>query len=162
MPAATRHDQQGPPQAKYGLPGISYPTPNIGDYIITEDVPIRDFRAVAYGTPHPKEATFELAWQGPVLGDDKTNNIRRIYARTRAAQDAYNGSITYSGDDDDYPIFTRTYLQKRVGYAPAADFSPLTSIIGLRLTSGGTGYGPAAGGAVQVRWKLVPTRPATS
>lgn len=131
-----------PPQDRYGLPQVSYPTPNINDLVIIEDVPIRDqaYAPLLPGTPHPKKATAKLVWQGPVKGNGESKAVRRIYATSREAQDAYNASLSYTSDSKDYPTFVRSYILPRLNYTRATDLQPLKTLTGIRLNSGGSGY----------------------
>lgn len=131
-----------PPAEKYGLSGVSYPTPNINDLVVVEDIPIRDgsYEPLLPGTPHPKNSTAKLVWQGTIKGNGHERNVRRIYATPREAQDAYNASLSFVSDDDGYPIYIRSYIEPRIGYTRATDLQPLRTLIGIQLTAGGSGY----------------------
>lgn len=69
----------------------------------------------------------------------------RIWADQPTLQDIYNYSQQYSGDDINYPIFTRSYLELRDQY-PALKRTPGTAFTGLyavQITAAGSGYDPA-------------------
>lgn len=165
--AAPRHDYRpSAPGDKYGLPGIQYPTPNIDDIILVEDVPIRNgsYAAVEYQTPHPNNPTLLLAWQGPVKGDDQEKNVRRIYAAPRYAQASYNADVKYSEEAAAYPIFVRSFIILRSEFIKATVDAPLTEVVALKLTAAGTGYsslptvtfsgGGGSGATARVEWNL--------
>ncbi len=136
--------QQGRPvPQKYALPDGSYPTPNINDVMIVEDVlvPSSQVNSVLYGTPHPKVTTAKLVLIEELEQDGRQVRIRRTYITERAAQDAYNYRVQYSGNDSSYPIFVRTYLERRDQYPPDNyDGDALQVVYRLKLTAGGTGY----------------------
>lgn len=118
MPA--RHDYTAPPADQYGIPGVSYPTPNTADLIIVEDVPIRtnNYTAPSYGTAHPKVATALLVWEGPIKGNDQERSVRRVYATPRAAQDAYNYGVSYLSESNTHQVVIRSYVTPRSTYTP--------------------------------------------
>jgi hypothetical protein len=143
-----------PPTPRYALPDGSYPSPNIDDLIIVQEVnlPVIQQRALAYGTPHRTDTTAKLVFQEELEGDIHNIRVRLTYARDRVAQDAHNYRISYSGDDTTYPVFTRTYLERRDSYTPGTDLQALGVVYKLKLTAGGTGYAStttvsASGGA---------------
>jgi hypothetical protein len=111
------------------IPVVSYPTPNIEDLIVVQDVDTRvpGYAALAYGDPHPDPVTFpglKLVSQSPL--DQESNHmwVRRIYAKDRLDEDAYNYAIKYSANDPGFPTYIRTYTVLRSEYAPLPAGSP--------------------------------------
>lgn len=126
---------------RLGLPETSYPTPNFNDLIVIDDVPLNaGYSPVVVGTPRPDDATLLLVWQGPVKGDGNEKYIRRIYATSRAAQDAYNAATRYSAESASHPIFIRSYLEPRATYTAGTKGAALTRLVRLAVTAGGSGY----------------------
>jgi len=103
----------------------SFPTPILTDLVVTVDVDSRlpGYKPLEYGTPYPDQTRFagaKLVSQAP-LEDDRF--VRRVYATDRVNQDAYNKAITYSGGSLAHPIYVRSYIVPREGYAPLPDGS---------------------------------------
>jgi hypothetical protein len=103
-------------------PVRSFPTPNIEDLVVIQDVDSRlpGYKPLDYGTPHPDQTRFKgakLVYQEPLENSDTF--VRRIYATDRLDQDAYNYAVKYSAGSPDHPIYIRTYV------APRADYFPL-------------------------------------
>lgn len=111
------------------IPVVSYPTPNIGDLMVVQDVDTRvpGYVALEYGDPHPDSTNFpglKLVSQAPL---DQENNhmwVRRIYAKDRLDEDAYNYALKYSANNPDYPIYIRAYTLLRADYVPLPAGSP--------------------------------------
>lgn len=139
---AIRDSRFQPPQDRYGVTGRQYPTPNIFDAVVVEDVTRNKerYQSLMPGTPHPDDATRLLVWKGSVKGNNNEMALHLVYCSKRGAQDAYNAVTTYSGEQSQYPIWNRTYFLPRSGFAPLAERTELDSVIGLTLTAGGTGY----------------------
>lgn len=141
MPA--RNDlSANPPQNRIFTPEIEYPTPNLNDIVVTEDIKQTKagYRPLPYGTPRPGATTQKLVWQGTVKPNNNEVLTRRIYVTDRAAQDAYNVAIGYSGESKDYPIYIRTYIEPKATYTRGTDKTTLKTITGITLTAGGTGF----------------------
>lgn len=140
--ARFRDSRARPPGDKYGISGVSYPTPNVEDVIIVEDIPVANANAepLDYGTPHAEYPSALLAWQGPVKGNGIERNWRRIYATKRNAQEAYNASIKYAAAHTSYPTFIRQSMVLRSEYVAGTMQQPLTAVTGLKLTAQGSGY----------------------
>lgn len=116
-------------------PITSYPTPKVSDVVITVDVDSRlpGYKPLEYGELYYDQTRFpgaKLISQAP-LDDDRF--VRRIYATDRVDQDTYNYAIKYSAGSPDHPIYTRTSLELREGYAPLADGAPDPLIPGAYL-----------------------------
>ena len=108
-------------------PVRSFPTPNIDDLVVIQDVDSRlpGYKPLEYGTLHPDQTRFsgaKLVSQEPL--DNSDQFVRRIYATDRADQDSYNYAVKYSSGSVEHPIYIRTYVEPREGYIPLEDGSP--------------------------------------
>jgi hypothetical protein len=97
--------------------------------MVVQDVDTRlpGYSALEYGDLHPDQVTYpglKLVYQAPL--DQQTNYmwVRRVYAKDRQEQDAYNFTLKYSASDPAYPIYIRTYVVSRSEYAPLPAGSP--------------------------------------
>lgn len=132
---------QYPPPDRYGITGLNYPTPCPTDFILIEEFPIRSqgYVSLPVGIPHKAQTDCRLTWQGPAQGNGPEKNIRRIWANPRLAQETYNLSHQDSEEKDlAFPTFMRSYLIPKVDYVARTPLTPLTAIIGLKLTVVGT------------------------
>ena len=138
--------KQTPPHQPVFVPEIQYPTPNINDVVIVEDVPMTKagYRPLLPGTPRHNDTTAILVWQGQVKASNNEVMHRRIYATVRSAQDAYNAATQYVSDDASSPIYIRQYIESRDTYTRGTSLTALTGIIRLVVTDGGTGYTSAS------------------
>ena len=113
----------------------SLPTPVIDDVIITETVNAwkGDYQKLEYGTmwdsvPHgSQQGSFpehKLVFQQTSSEDGQW--VKRIWVNDRVNQDSYNYAIKYSAGSQAHPIYTRTYIVPRDGYAPLPDGTPDT------------------------------------
>lgn len=135
-----RHDYGRPARDRFGLPGTQFPTPNVEDLIIVETVDMGpNYAPLLRGTPHPRVTTALLVSDDPKAGDNIKRVVRRIYATPRAAQDAYNAARKFVADSASAPVYIRSYVLQRP-WTPGARNAPLTSLIGITLTAGGSGY----------------------
>lgn len=105
------------------IPVVSYPTPNTNDLMVVQDVDTRlpGYVAANYGDLHPDQATYpglKLVFQTPLDQEQNFMWVRRVYAKDRADQDAYNYAIKYSGSDPNFPTYIRTYTIPRSEYSP--------------------------------------------
>ncbi len=111
----------------------SFPTPVIDDVVIAEIVNAwkGDYQKLEYGTlwkdvSHaPNQGSFpehKLVFQQPTSEDGQW--IKRIWVNDRVNQDSYNYAIKYSAGSQDHPIYIRTYIVPREGYAPLPDGTP--------------------------------------
>lgn len=96
------------------------PTPRITDLILAVKKPARGGEAppAAYGEPHPEAASYPDHKLALVTPDGTGTTETWYYVADRAGQDAYNFAITYSGENESYPIYTRTYVLLRATYDP--------------------------------------------
>jgi len=104
-------------------PVVSYPTPNISDLMVVQDVDTRvpGYVALAYGDLHPDQVNYpglKLVFQQPLDQEANFMWVRRIYAKDRADQDEYNYAVKFSASDPGYPIYVRTYILPRADYEP--------------------------------------------
>jgi hypothetical protein len=111
----------------------SFPTPVIDDVVIAEVVNSwkGDYQKLEYGTlwkdvSHaPNQGSFpehKLVYQQPTSEDGQW--IKRIWVNDRVNQDSYNYAIKYSAGSQQHPIYIRTYVVPREGYAPLPDGTP--------------------------------------
>jgi len=111
----------------------SFPTPVIDDVVIAEVVNSwkGDYQKLEYGTlwkdvSHaPNQGSFpehKLVFQQPTSEDGQW--IKRIWVNDRVNQDSYNYAIKYSAGSQQHPIYIRTYVVPREGYAPLPDGTP--------------------------------------
>lgn len=111
----------------------SFPTPVIDDVVISEIVNSwkGDYEPLEYGTlwkdvSHaPNQGSFpehKLVYQQPTSEDGQW--VKRIWVNDRVNQDSYNYAIKYSAGSQQHPIYIRTYIVPREGYAPLPDGTP--------------------------------------
>lgn len=111
----------------------SFPTPVIDDVVISEIVNSwkGDYEPLEYGTlwkdvSHaPNQGSFpehKLVYQQPTSEDGQW--VKRIWVNDRVNQDSYNYAIKYSAGSQEHPIYIRTYIVPREGYAPLPDGTP--------------------------------------
>lgn len=111
----------------------SFPTPVIDDVVIAEVVNAwkGDYQKLEYGTlwkdvnHAPNQGSFpehKLVYQQPTSEDGQW--IKRIWVNDRVNQDSYNYAIKYSDGSQQHPIYIRTYVVPREGYAPIPDGTP--------------------------------------
>lgn len=111
------------------VPVVSFPTPNLGDLLVIEDVDARipGYSPLEYGDLHPDQTLYpglKLVFQSPLDQDSNHMWVRRVYAKDRQDEDAYNFAIKYSDNNPAYPIYVRTYTILRSEYAPLTAGSP--------------------------------------
>lgn len=125
-------NKQPMPQAP-GKGISSFPTPVIDDVVITEIVNAwkGNYTPLEYGVmwddvPHASmqgsHPDHKLVYQDPASQDGEW--IKRIWVNDRVNQDSYNYAIKYSGGSPLHPIYVRTYILPREGYAPLPDGTP--------------------------------------
>jgi hypothetical protein len=111
----------------------SFPTPVIDDVVISEVVNSwkGDYQPLEYGvlwkdvSHAPNQGSFpehKLVYQQPTSEDGQW--VKRIWVNDRVNQDSYNYAIKYSAGSQDHPIYIRTYIVPREGYAPLPDGTP--------------------------------------
>lgn len=130
--------QEPPP----GIPVVSYPTPQIVDRVLIEEVTTEagDYKALQPGQPHnnPRDYPgFVFVMQRPSRWEKW---VQRIYVNERSAQNTYNADYDFAAESNAHPVYTRSYLVRRDGYSPATKGSALTGVVGARVTAGGSGY----------------------
>lgn len=111
----------------------SFPTPVIDDVVISEIVNSwkGDYQPLEYGvlwkdvSHAPNQGSFpehKLVFQQPTSEDGQW--VKRIWVNDRVNQDSYNYAIKYSAGSQEHPIYIRTYIVPREGYAPLPDGTP--------------------------------------
>lgn len=132
-----------PPPNPPQLPVRDFPTPEVKDGIVVELI---DNNKGAY-TPIPIGSRLEEGtdsrYAGYELVDVKTSQdyrwTYRYWANAATNQDVYNAEVSYDGESLSYPIYRRTYVERRP-YTPRTRGLPLTAVIGVTVTAGGSGY----------------------
>ncbi len=128
-----------PPQ----IPVVSWLTPNKTDQGLLEfwNTEIAEYVALDIGAPHPNARqypNFRLGKQTPVQGDEKWT--LRIWVTDETNPDWFNWAEKFSGEDNAFPIFIRTYREPRNSYTPRTKGPPLDKIYKLVITDPGSGY----------------------
>jgi len=139
-----RHDYLAQPAGRFGTPNEAYPTPDVRDVMVIEDIPLRNsgYEPLPKGTPRPGDPTALLVFEQIMQSNETTQYVRRIYATNRTNQDVYNFSVKYTQESPSFPAYVRSYIVRRdslLGMAPPYG-EPLTSVFGVAVASGGTGY----------------------
>lgn len=135
-------------KAKFGKRLMRYPSPVAGDLMVVEKG-TRDkntYAATPKGTAHPTQAGLRLIDEIPTEGEDNQLVVTYIYGNenSQTLQDNYNYAKDYAAGSNTTQIYSRTYRDvlrsayERTG--PRAKAAPLTSLIGIDITAGGTGY----------------------
>jgi hypothetical protein len=140
-----RADELDPANAPQFRPESKLTTPNRGDIIVTESLPIspEKFARLPYGSPHPDFANngLVLVWQGPIKASNNQIRVIRVYSnQTLGPQDWYNFAQEFSGDINESPIFIRTYTILRTDYAPLAKKSVFTGVFLVKVTNQGSNF----------------------
>lgn len=131
------------------LPIRQYPTPELADIFLLERVSlvVANNDNLQPGTRYVgKNVEQNSRWSTAVyLGQRDAGNdvdVFRVWASDPVRQNIYNFALRFSGEDDDYPIFERTYLVLRDDYLatkPAAA-SAYSGVYRTRVTAAGDGY----------------------
>lgn len=102
-----------------------------------------DYTTLQPGSPHPKTRDYPgyvLLREMPIEPQNP-NWVYRLWTNGYSAQDTYNYSIRYSGENNSYPIYVREYLELRSTYAPRTKLSSDGGTVYLvDVTAGGSGY----------------------
>lgn len=133
------------PQPPLEKPYQQNSTPNVLDFVVVDEWTLDQLRAesrldIAFGSPHPNSRDFSdytFVWQAPA---QPTVSVHRWWCKTRSGQEAYNARYSTQESANAFPSFSRSYFEPRIGYAALTKLAPLTSLTGLTLTAGGTGY----------------------
>ena len=166
----TKDFGQALPQDRQLRPHIEYPTANVEDLIMVEDVPVDgNYVALYPGQNRQGYTNLKLVSEKELAGTGAQQFMRRIWATDRLAQDAYNAALKYASASASH----RIYIRKSTTIQPSdlANLSKvagtaLDSVIGLAITAGGSGYttatlsfsggnGTGAAGKVQLRGGVV-------
>lgn len=166
----TKDFGQALPQDRQLRPHIEYPTANVEDLIMVEDVPVDgNYVALYPGQNRQGYTNLKLVSEKELAGTGAQQFMRRIWATDRLAQDAYNAALKYASASASHPIYIRksTMIQPSdlANLAKTAG-NPLDTVIGLAITAGGSGYttatlsfsggnGTGAAGKVQLRGGVV-------
>jgi len=144
------------------VPIISWISPNKADQGLLEfwNSEVASYTPLDVGAPHPNQrlySGFRLGKQAPVQGDEKW--VLRTWVSDETSPDWFNWALKYSGEDNSFPIFIRTYREPRATYAPRVKGTPLGTLYKTVMTNVGSGY--ANGAYPTVEFDLPTTEPTT-
>ena len=148
------------PQDRLNRPHKEWPSPNVEDLVVIEDVQVTgDFTPLYPGTPRDEFSNLQLVSEKELEGTEAQQWVRRTWATERLAQEAYNLALKYTESSVTAPVYIRRYQQ--ITYTAATFGTPLTAVTDLAITAGGSGYsvatlaitgtGTGATGKVQIR-----------
>jgi len=122
-------------------PSTIYPTANVRDLVLVEDVLLdAGYTPVLIGTPRKGASNYRLVSQKEADGDGDKQYMRRVWATSQNAQEAHNLSLKYLEGSHAAPTYIRKYTILKSAYAALTAGTPLTAVIGIALTAGGSGY----------------------
>jgi hypothetical protein len=143
------------------IPVISWLSPNKADQGLLEfwNTEVASYVPLDVGAPHPVQRLypgFRLGKQAPVQGDEKW--VLRTWISDETSPDWFNWALKYSGEDNAFPIFIRTYREPRATYTPRVKGTALGTLYKTVMTNVGSGY---ANGSYPTVEFDVPTTEAT-
>jgi len=122
-------------------PSTIYPTANVRDLVLVEDVLLdAGYTPVLIGTPRKGASNYRLVSQKEADNDGDKQYMRRVWATSQNAQEAHNLSLKYLEGSHAAPTYIRKYTILKSAYAALTAGTPLTAVIGIALTAGGSGY----------------------
>ncbi len=129
------------------IPIISWLSPNKSDQGLLEfwNTEVASYTALDVGAAHPNQrqySGFTLGKQAPVQGDEKW--VLRTWVTDETSPDWFNWALKFSGEDNAFPIFIRTYRESRASYTPRVKGTPLGTLYKTVLTNVGSGYSNGA------------------
>src|SRR6185503_11050591 len=129
------------------IPVISWLSPNKADQGLLEfwNTELASYIPLDVGAPHPVQRLypgFRLGKQAPVQGDEKW--VLRTWVSDETSPDWFNWALKYSGEDNSFPIFIRTYREPRATYTPRTKGTPLGTLYKTVMTNVGSGYANGA------------------
>ena len=143
----TKDFGQALPQDRQLRPHIEYPTANVEDLIMVEDVPVDGNHVALYpGQNRQGYTNLKLVSEKELAGTGAQQFMRRIWATDRLAQDAYNAALKYASASASHPIYIRksTMIQPSdLANLSKVAGTALDSVIALAITAGGSGYSTA-------------------
>ena len=143
----TKDFGQALPQDRQLRPHIEYPTANVEDLIMVEDVPVDgNYVALYPGQNRQGYTNLKLVSEKELAGTGAQQFMRRIWATDRLAQDAYNAALKYASASASHPIYIRksTMIQPSdLANLSKVAGTALDSVIALAITAGGSGYSTA-------------------
>lgn len=120
-----------------------FPTPEVKDGILVELIDNNKgaYTPIPIGSRCPEQSDSKYA--GYELVDVRTSQdyqwTYRYWANAATNQDIYNRQTSYEGESLSFPVFKRSYVERRP-YTPRARGLPLTAVVGAVVTNGGSGY----------------------
>lgn len=114
------------------------------------DSKLGNFAILEPGAPYPKTtlSVADYAAYGSLLlmrqsATEDPTKMARVFASLPATQDVDNYDISFSGESDSCPVFTRRYIELRDTYTKRADLSTFTGLYRIKLTAAGANYSSA-------------------
>ena len=93
----TKDFGQALPQDRQLRPHVEYPTANVEDLIMVEDVPVDgNYVALYPGQTRQGYTNLKLVSEKELAGTGAQQFMRRIWATDRLAQDAYKAALKYA------------------------------------------------------------------
>ncbi len=129
------------------IPVISWLSPNKADQGLLEfwNTELASYTPLDVGAPHPNQRefpNFRLGKQAPLQGDEKW--VLRVWVTDETSPDWFNWALKYSGEDNEFPIFIRTYREPRATYTPRVKGTTLGTLYKTVMTNVGSGYASGA------------------
>lgn len=128
-------------------PIVKFTTPNIRDIYFVEFVGVHEpyYSRFEYGDPYPDQDTYPgavLTYRTPIeTGGGEDQRARMVWCSAPSAQDVYNAKLDFTEQNASYPIYTRSYLQRRTNpFVPATRQLGLQSLVDLTWVAGGINY----------------------
>jgi hypothetical protein len=122
-------------------PTTSYPTFNVKDLVLVEDVLLdSSYVPVLIGTPRKGATNYKLVSQKEVVNDGDKQYVRRVWATKQQAQEQHNLALKYLSGAATAATYIRRYTILKSEYSALTVGTPLTAVASIALTAGGIGY----------------------
>lgn len=125
------------------IPIVSFLSPNKADQGLIDiwNTEVAGYAPLDIGAPHPNSRqypNFRLGKQAPLQSDEKW--VIRTWVTDETSPDWFNYALKFGDEDNQFPIFIRTYRVPRATYVPLTKGEPLKSLYKLTLSDSGSGY----------------------
>ena len=132
------------PAARKSSPNTEYPTPNVVDVIVIEDITKpANYRPILPGTTRANDSNLFLLGEREFETNTHEAWIRRAWTSRRHGEDSFNLALSYADKvSRAYPVFVRTYHILKSEYEALTEGTTLKSVVSIAVTSGGSGYTP--------------------